>query len=118
MISAWLKSGLSGAPEQIFIYLFILKSPAKWDQTRNFIAPCGTAIGMLMLHQNRTIHRNLKATNVLPNDELEPKVADFGLSKVVEPSETPVQAAAFGSGLYMASEIFEESCPGYQAGDS
>jgi serine/threonine protein kinase len=43
-------------------------APPQWDATRKFIALYGTAIGMLILHMNRVLHRDVNPENVLLNN--------------------------------------------------
>jgi serine/threonine protein kinase len=85
------------------------KAPPEWNETRKFIAIYGTAIGMMMLHKNRIIHRDLKPENVLLTENFEPRVADFGLSKVVEVGSTMQQTIHGGSGLFKAPEIYDDA---------
>lgn len=40
------------------------------------------------MHSNNVIHRDLKPNNILSDDELKPKIADFGLSAMVPKNET------------------------------
>lgn len=80
-------------------------SPIEWNHTKKFIVLYGIAAGMYFLHKYNIIHRDLKPNNILLNDDLEPIITDFGLSKVIDQNNTLFQTSAFGTPVFMAPEI-------------
>jgi serine/threonine protein kinase len=54
-----------------------------WKRRYNIIE--GIAQGLLYLHKYsrlRIIHRDLKAGNILLDDDMNPKISDFGMARV------------------------------------
>ncbi|XP_059664601.1 probable LRR receptor-like serine/threonine-protein kinase RFK1 isoform X1 [Cornus florida] len=68
----------------------------------------GIARGLAFLHEEsrfKIVHRDIKATNVLLDRDLNPKISDFGLAKLYEDEEkTHISTRIAGTIGYMAPE--------------
>jgi serine/threonine protein kinase len=83
------------------------ETPPGWDGVQKLIVLYGVSVGMLILERNRIIHGDLKPSNVLLNEALEPKVADFALSKFVDVSRIAFGVQDVVTLSYMAPEVLD-----------
>ena len=63
--------------------------------------------GLQFLHANGILHRDLKPSNVLVDKDGFMKLADFGLSRVLNQDETTVYTGAKGTQGWMPAEVIE-----------
>ncbi|KAK9056900.1 hypothetical protein SSX86_024264 [Deinandra increscens subsp. villosa] len=67
----------------------------------------GIARGLTFLHEEsrlKIVHRDIKATNVLLDKNLDAKISDFGLAKLDEEDNTHISTRIAGTYGYMAPE--------------
>jgi len=57
------------------------------------------------LHSINIVHRDLKLENILINDKRQLKISDFGLSKILRPSDEEFMKTRCGTPSYVAPEI-------------
>ncbi|OVE77741.1 hypothetical protein BVX99_01805 [bacterium F16] len=81
------------------------KGPMEPVQAANLMLKICNAMGYA--HKQGTIHRDIKPTNILLTDTMEPKVVDFGLARPIDISQTEeitLEGTMLGTPEYSAPE--------------
>ncbi|XP_030496211.2 cysteine-rich receptor-like protein kinase 3 [Cannabis sativa] len=77
----------------------------RWESRYKIIL--GVAEGLSYLHEEsnlRIIHRDIKLSNIMLDEDLTPKIADFGLARLFPEDKTHISTAIAGTLGYMAPE--------------
>ncbi|KAI3720214.1 hypothetical protein L6452_21127 [Arctium lappa] len=85
--------------------LFGSGPPLEWQE--RFEIALGTARGLAYLHsgcEHKIIHCDVKPENILLNDNMQVKISDFGLSKLLSPEQSGLFTTMRGTRGYLAPE--------------
>jgi serine/threonine protein kinase len=83
------------------------KGSSNLDWPTRYEICLGIARGLAYLHEEssiRIVHRDIKASNVLLDANLNPKISDFGLAKLYDDKKTHVSTKVAGTFGYLAPE--------------
>ncbi|XP_020535941.1 probable LRR receptor-like serine/threonine-protein kinase At1g56130 isoform X2 [Jatropha curcas] len=77
------------------------------DWSTRYAICLGVARGLAYLHEEsrlRIVHRDVKASNILLDSDLIPKISDFGLAKLYDDKKTHISTRVAGTFGYLAPE--------------
>lgn len=107
----------SKGPELLLVYEYMANSSLdrflfgekrgslRWKQRFDIIL--GTAQGLAYLHEQFhvcIIHRDIKSSNILLDDDFQPKIADFGLARLLPENQSHLSTKFAGTLGYTAPE--------------
>ncbi|XP_042023526.1 phytosulfokine receptor 1-like [Salvia splendens] len=91
--------------------------PSSLDWEKRLQIARGAARGLAYLHQScdpRILHRDIKSSNILLDEEFEAHLADFGLARLILPYDTHVTTDLVGTLGYIPPEYGQASVATYK----
>lgn len=83
-----------------------IKDEGKYDEEEFLTVFRQVVSGLLYLHQNKILHRDIKLDNILLDSKAGAKICDFGISRFVNSDELLFEY--LGTPAYLAPEIIRE----------
>ncbi|KAG7964076.1 hypothetical protein I3843_09G150400 [Carya illinoinensis] len=99
------------ANRSLDLYIFNQTRGTALDWGKRFDIILGIARGLLYLHRDsrlRIIHRDLKASNILLDSEMNPKISDFGLARTFGGDQTEANTSRVIGTYFRDSQRTEE----------
>ncbi|KAF0499732.1 kinase-like protein [Gigaspora margarita] len=85
---------------------YLKRNFAKLEWADKLLIAKGIAFGLLFLHNNNIIHRDLHSKNILMHQG-QPKIADFGMSKQINGTSSTSYSVAHGLPAYIDPQCFK-----------
>ena len=91
------------------LYMVLKRPPVALTWSVRLSLSLDIVSGLLYLHSQNIIHRDLKSLNVLVDEHMQAKISDFGLSKIKvhTASGTKATGSSLGSLYWKAPELFK-----------
>ena len=87
----------------------------EWNNTKKFINIYGIASAMKYIHSKNIIHRDLKPGNIILDEYLYPKMADFGFAKDISQKLENINSNVLGTPAYISPEIYNKNKHGKES---
>ncbi|EIN04608.1 kinase-like protein [Punctularia strigosozonata HHB-11173 SS5] len=103
LVTPWMNKG--GLQE--YIQNKVSRGRSKLSQREVKRLLCGVATGLAYLHSKNVVHGDLRGANVLVDEHDNPRLADFGLSLVLNHFATPTSRTQSQSARWLSPELID-----------